>query len=416
MAIEDGIRHRVRMPAFRTPSFHTPSSVTTELEAAALQHSSISTLLLDQDKFVCVANRAAQKLFGATDTLVGQSFCDFQIDFANKAGFSRLDCSSVLASLEDRWLGRRASINLPRLNVTSRSFLSRRVEERTIEENITEETSQTSYIGKTYASSQDSLEDESDCQEMHIDVSVRHMLNPNSNESLDPTKTRMTASTFALRGQPYYLLTFQTIGRPVRQALAAPNQTVIRRPSDRLLPSTSRQSVSEATADLHLASVEYEWPDVVEGMRNSVFDATRAKILLLSADERYCMPNKNFLRILGFAANQSFACDGIELISKIEAWDETFSEKLSISDFPLVDLVRSRKDFRGRRVGFIHKVTGEKKVFNVSGEIIHDPKTGTFLGGIGRLSVRSISYTPCRCFRSAHFECEDSESAFLNPN
>lgn len=66
-----------------------------------------------------------------------------------------------------------------------------------------------------------------------------------------------------------------------------------------------------------------------------------------------------------------------------EQQDETFSEKLAIEEFPLVDLVRSRKDFKGRRVGFIHKVTGQKKVFNVSGESIHDPITGTFLGAIG---------------------------------
>ena len=35
-------------------------------------------------------------------------------------------------------------------------------------------------------------------------------------------------------------------------------------------------------------------------------------------------------------------------------------------------------------MGFIHKVTGQKLVFSVSGESIHDPTTGTFLGAIGR--------------------------------
>jgi PAS domain S-box-containing protein len=379
MAIDNGMRHRVRMPSFRARSFHTPSSVTLELEAAALEHSSVPTLLLDQDKVVCVANRAAHKFFGSTDTLIGQSFCDFKIDFANKAGFSHLDCDSVLASLEDRWLGRRSSVTSLRCNASSPPFPSGAIRENTIEE-----TSQHSYVGKTYAPPQDSQEAEADFQEMHVDVSVRRMLQNIPNQARDPTNARMTASTFAVRGQPYYLLTFKTAGLNVRPALVAPNHPSTRRPSDRLVPSTSRGSVCEATVDLNLSSVEQTWPEVVEGMRQSVFDATRAKILLLSADERYCMPNKNFLRVLGFTAIQSFACDGNELISKIEPWDETFSEKLSIEDFPLTALVRTRRDFRGRRVGFIHKVTGEKKVFNVSGESIHDAATGAFLGGIGR--------------------------------
>ena len=380
MAIDNGIRRRVRLPSFRTPSFQTPSSsLTTELEAAALQHSSIPTLLLDREKIKSVANRAAQKLFASADALNGHSFRDLKIDFANKAGFSRLDFDTVLSSLEDRWLGRQASVTSPRLNVVSRSFPS----SRNVENGI-EETSEASYVGKTYASSQENLDNEADCQEMNFDVSIRPMLNPASNENRDPTKARMTASTFPVLGQPYYLLTFKTIGGHTRPSLVAPNLTPIRPPSDRLLSSTSRGSLSEATADLHLSSIEQEWPDVVERMRHSVFDATRSKMVLLSADERYCMPNKNFMRVLGFAANQSFACNGIELISVIDAWDETFSEKLGIEDFPLIDLVRSRKDFRGRRVGFIHKVTGVKKVFNVSGETIYDIETGTFLGGIAR--------------------------------
>ena len=113
MAVENDMRHRVRTSSFPAPSFHTPSSLTTELEAAALQHSPVPTLLLDRYQVVCVANRAAQKLFGSIDSLIGQSFNDFKIDFVNKAGFSKLDCDSELASLEDRWLGRRDSVTWP---------------------------------------------------------------------------------------------------------------------------------------------------------------------------------------------------------------------------------------------------------------------------------------------------------------
>ena len=379
IATDNGVRHRARTPSFRAPSFHIPSSVTVELEAAALQHSTVPTLLLDQLKIVCVANHAAQKLFGTSDNLISHPFCDIKIDFANKAGFSRLDCDSVLASLEDRWLGRRDSVNLPRLNVPTRSLPSTKIEKNTIKE-----TSESGYVGKTHAWSHEHLENEADGQEMQVDVWLRHTLTLSSNGTRVPTRARMTASTFAVRGQPYYLVTFQTIARAPRPALVAPNQTPIRRSSDQLLPVTSHGSISEATADLSLVSIEQEWPEIVEKMRSSVFDATRSKILLLSADERYCMPNKNFLRSLGFAANQCFACDGMELISKIDAWDETFSEKLSVSDFPLVDLIRTRKDFRGRRVGFIHRMTGLKQVFNVSGECIRDTETGTFLGGIAR--------------------------------
>ena len=366
------------MPSYRTPSFHIPSSVAPELEAAALHHSSNPTLLLDRLKIICVANRAVQKLFGATDTLIGQSFCDLKIDFANKAGFSRLDCDSVLASLEDQWLGRRESVNLPRLKVPESSFPSNRNGENTIVE-----AAEISYVGKTHSPPQEHLEEEADSQEMHVDVSIRHILTP-PDQSRVPTKARMTASTFAIRGQPYYLVAFQTIGGALRPTLVAPNQTPARPASDRLLQTTSHGSVNETTVDLCLSSVEQHWPDIVEKMRYSVFDATRSKVLLLSADERYCMPNKTFLRTLGYAADHGFACDGMELISKIDAWDETFSERLTVTDFPPVDLVRSRKDFRGRRVGFIHKTTGEKKVFNVSGECIYDVRTGIFVGGITR--------------------------------
>jgi PAS domain S-box-containing protein len=379
MAVENDMRHRVRTSSFPAPSFHTPSSLTTELEAAALQHSPVPTLLLDRYQVVCVANRAAQKLFGSIDSLIGQSFSDFKIDFVNKAGFSKLDCDSVLASLEDRWLGRRDSVTWPSFNVTSRRVRSTRIQENGIDE-----TFGTSHVGKSCASPEENLQNDADSQEMHVDVSIPRMLDNSPNENHDPTKARMTASTFAVQGQPYYLLTFKTVGVHMRPTLFVPSQTPARQPSDRILPSMSRESLIEATADLHLTSVEREWPDIVERMRHSVFDATRAKVMLLSADERYCMPNKNFLQTLGFSADRAFACGGIELISKIDAWDENFGEKLSMDDFPLIDLVRTRRDFRGRRIGFMHKVTGVKKVFNVSGECIHDTETGTFLGGIAR--------------------------------
>lgn len=375
MAVENDMRHRVRTSSFPAASFHTPSNLTTELQAAALQHSPVATLLLDRYQVVCVANCAAQKLFGSVDTLIGQSFSDFKIDFVNKAGFSKLDCDSVLASLEDRWLGRRDSVTLPSFNVTSRPVPSTRFQENKFG---------TSHVGKARASPEENLQNDTDSQEMRVDVSIPRMLNNSSKESHDPTKARMTASTFAVQGQPYYLLTFKTVGVHMRPTLFVPNQTPGRQPPDRMLSSLSRESLIEATADLQLTSIEREWPGIVERMRHSVFDATRAKIMLLSADERYCMPNKNFLQALGFSADHAFACNGIELISKIDAWDENFCEKLSIDDFPLIDLVRTRRDFRGRRVGFMHKVTGVKKVFNVSGESIHDTETGTFLGGIAR--------------------------------
>src|SRR5438270_8180256 len=199
MAVENDMRHRVRTSSFPAPSFHTPSSLTTELQAAALEHSPVATLLLDRYQVVCVANRAAQKLFGSIDTLIGQSFSDFKIDFVNKAGFSKLDCDSVLASLEDRWLGRRDSVSWPSFNVTSRRARSTRTKENDIDE-----TFGTSYVGKPRASPEENLQNDTDSQEMHVDVSIPRMLNNSPNENHDPTKARMTASTFAVQGQPYY--------------------------------------------------------------------------------------------------------------------------------------------------------------------------------------------------------------------
>lgn len=68
-------------------------------------------------------------------------------------------------------------------------------------------------------------------------------------------------------------------------------------------------------------------------------------------------------------------------LSSWDCWDETFTAKLPVKNYPIMRLNGERKDFSGVRVGLIQ--AGKRLLFEAQGECIYDPKDPSrFIGGM----------------------------------
>ena len=68
-------------------------------------------------------------------------------------------------------------------------------------------------------------------------------------------------------------------------------------------------------------------------------------------------------------------------LSRFRVYTEDFERELEQYEWPILKLCREQKTFKGFRVGTIdHK--GTRRVFEATGDGIHDEQTGEFLAGI----------------------------------
>ena len=124
----------------------------------------------------------------------------------------------------------------------------------------------------------------------------------------------------------------------------------------------------------------------------SVFQkATQLKDAILSSinmpayamwkDEGFGIPNKALLRLM--RKDGSYAPgDQRAFLSQFTIWTEDFQRELTIDEFPIMELCRTRQRLEKRRVGMRQPVTGTRIIFEVNGEPVLHEETGEFLGGI----------------------------------
>jgi signal transduction histidine kinase len=73
---------------------------------------------------------------------------------------------------------------------------------------------------------------------------------------------------------------------------------------------------------------------------------------------------------------------GYQILTRLELWDQTFSNRLNVNDFPGIQLVRTRQSFKEHKIGFIYPYTGKRLRLDLSGDCLYDHVTGEFLGGV----------------------------------
>lgn len=150
--------------------------------------------------------------------------------------------------------------------------------------------------------------------------------------------------------------------------------------SDSTSNYTTRPSVvrSSSYTSTRASSSQAQLFDKFAELRDAIYFSAPAAGFILSADEKFAYPNYR----AGQPPAEPVEIDDVEEFFKTwDCWDGTFSRRLDVTEYPSIRLSRSRKPFRGMRVG-TQTETGEKTLFEARGDLIYAPKTHQYLGGV----------------------------------
>ncbi|KAL8714756.1 MAG: hypothetical protein Q9220_001269 [cf. Caloplaca sp. 1 TL-2023] len=115
-------------------------------------------------------------------------------------------------------------------------------------------------------------------------------------------------------------------------------------------------------------------------MKDAIMNAVDTPIFTLWKDESLGFPNKAAARLMHQDADP-LSEDAYDMLSRFHVYTEDFKRELMPEEFPVVQLCRTQKPFGKWKVGILDG-NGRHLNFDVSGEGIHDEKTGEFLGGM----------------------------------
>ncbi|KAL9606052.1 MAG: hypothetical protein Q9179_000785 [Wetmoreana sp. 5 TL-2023] len=115
-------------------------------------------------------------------------------------------------------------------------------------------------------------------------------------------------------------------------------------------------------------------------LKDAIMDAVDVPVFTLWKDESLGFPNKAAARLMHRDADPTTE-DAYDILSRFAVYTEDFKRKLAPEEFPIVRLCRTQKPFSKWKVGLVDG-NGKHLIFDVSGEGIHDEKTGEFLAGI----------------------------------
>lgn len=98
-------------------------------------------------------------------------------------------------------------------------------------------------------------------------------------------------------------------------------------------------------------------------------------------DEKFGLANKALLELMPETGtfdpgNQR------TFLEQYTCWTKDSRRKLSMGEFPIVQICRTRRRVDRRRTRMRHPQTGCEIVYEISGESVVDDDTGEFLGGI----------------------------------
>lgn len=234
-----------------------------------------------------------------------------------------------------------------------------------------------------------------------------------SSNSNELTKAKMAISVWTLENQRYFTLTFasvsdpllsSTLSQPEKRSLADPlgekstNSTpVLSSPripfccpvcgsSTAITPSSTGLLPSIASAPARIAlsvSDVTKIPSVLDKMncmKGAMIDSMEMPVLAMWKDESLAIPNEAACKLMHQVTDPP-TVDAHRLLAQFRIYTEDFGRQLDPDEYPIVQLCRSQKPFRGLKVGIIDS-KHQRKRFDVSGETIIDETTGEFMAGI----------------------------------
>lgn len=119
-------------------------------------------------------------------------------------------------------------------------------------------------------------------------------------------------------------------------------------------------------------------------LQDAIIDTIDIPIMAMWRDGSLAVYNKAVARLAHHDVDM-VSTDADKILSRFRVYTEDFARELKQSEFPIIKLCREQKPFKGFRVGTID-YGGTRRVFEVSGDGIHDQQTGEFLAGICALT------------------------------
>ena len=118
----------------------------------------------------------------------------------------------------------------------------------------------------------------------------------------------------------------------------------------------------------------------ISRMKDAIMDAVEMPLFAMWKDESLAIPNKAAAKLMYTKADPT-SNEAYDIISRFRVFTEDFGRELDPEDYPIVKLCRTQQPFSRWKVGIL-TAQGTQKIFEVSGEGIHDKHSGEFLAGI----------------------------------
>ena len=109
-------------------------------------------------------------------------------------------------------------------------------------------------------------------------------------------------------------------------------------------------------------------------------NAVEIPLFTMWEDESLAIPNKAAAKLMYTKADPA-SNEAYDIMSRFRIFTEDFERELDPEEYPIVRLCRTKKPFSKWKIGVL-TASGSQKIYEVSGEGIHDERTGEFLAGI----------------------------------
>ncbi len=246
------------------------------------------------------------------------------------------------------------------------------------------------------------------------DGNVRTSKSQKSPHSDGQIRAKMIISIWTLDGQRYFTLTFTHASNHSAPPIRSHSRTVSKASTHgRLSPSAHSSPPSPSTpgtcpncgstpssalaspTGASLSIAPFPPPSAPEKsdltnspavlkkisrMKDAIMNVVDIPVFALWKDESLAFPNNAAKRLMHQDADPT-TDSAYDVLSRFRIYTEDFKRELTPEEYPIVRLCRTQKPFTKWKVGIVDG-NGRHLSFDVSGEGIHDEKTGEFLAGI----------------------------------
>ena len=117
-------------------------------------------------------------------------------------------------------------------------------------------------------------------------------------------------------------------------------------------------------------------------LKDDILDNTTAPAYLITADETKYYPNTALRNLMSQHGDENTPDFWYQPCSRWELWDETFTRRLPVSEYPALKLIQARTSFAEKKYGFRDPENNTRVRLDLSGNCLYEKSSGAFLGGV----------------------------------